>query len=454
MTTILAFTEGYAPGYKFGGTIQSMVNLTEHIGDEFNFKIITSDRDQNDVAPYTGIKSNQWIRVGNADVYYTSPESRSFKHLIKLINSTDYDLLYVNQLTPVDFSIKPVLLWLSGKINGAPLVIAPRGDLAPGMIEAYDLHSTLYYRFSRLFNIFSNVTWNATCIAEEAYIRTLFGTRSIIYQAGNCGRKKNMDSFKLPPKKKEKGFLKIIFMSRITRIKNLDGALEMLHGLKGQVDFHIYGPIVDKSYWHECQQKIQKMPNNIKVEYCGSLSIDELLKRVEDYHLLFHPSHSENFGHVITESFSCGCPVIVSDMTPWRYLENLGVGWDIPLLQKNRFKEALQKCIDMDFSDYNKLSKKAREFAFNKIQTVDTDHKNRNLFRKAATEEFAGPKTRPVLKAVLNALIFLLKVFPMGCFIKRQGELNLMAVQASPALAPQISLTTTGPPERGEIPPP
>jgi hypothetical protein len=43
--TILILNEYYLPGYKAGGPIRSISNLVSWLGDDFNFKIITTDRD-------------------------------------------------------------------------------------------------------------------------------------------------------------------------------------------------------------------------------------------------------------------------------------------------------------------------------------------------------------------------------------------------------------------------
>ena len=53
--TILCFVDYYLPGYKAGGPIQSIANLVENLGDEFEFYIICNDRDQLDRQPYANV---------------------------------------------------------------------------------------------------------------------------------------------------------------------------------------------------------------------------------------------------------------------------------------------------------------------------------------------------------------------------------------------------------------
>jgi len=49
---VLIFVGAYTPGYKAGGPIQSIQNLVECLNNDFEFKIITSDRDIGDSKAY------------------------------------------------------------------------------------------------------------------------------------------------------------------------------------------------------------------------------------------------------------------------------------------------------------------------------------------------------------------------------------------------------------------
>ena len=57
---IIAFTGYYVPGYKGGGAIRTIANLVHQLGDEFCFRVVTMDRDLEDVEPYFGIVANSW----------------------------------------------------------------------------------------------------------------------------------------------------------------------------------------------------------------------------------------------------------------------------------------------------------------------------------------------------------------------------------------------------------
>ena len=54
--TVLVFLSHYTPGFKTGGPLQSVANLVQHLGKEFRFRIITSDRDYEDTDPYPNIE--------------------------------------------------------------------------------------------------------------------------------------------------------------------------------------------------------------------------------------------------------------------------------------------------------------------------------------------------------------------------------------------------------------
>ena len=123
----------------------------------------------------------------------------------------------------------------------------------------------------------------------------------------------------------------------------------------GQVEFSIYGPIEDRDYWQRCQDCIQDLPSNVQVSYCGECARDDIEATYGAAHAMILPTLTENYGHSIVESMLAGCPVIISDQTPWTSVKEYGAGWALPLEDKGAFAEAVQHVVEMDSESYGLL---------------------------------------------------------------------------------------------------
>ena len=141
--------------------------------------------------------------------------------------------------------------------------------------------------------------------------------------------------------------MKIIILSRIARVKNLDIALKILSKVTANVVFDIYGPLEDPKYWTECQELINILPHNIMVHYRGIVTPDQIIPVFGCYDLFLLPTGGENYGHVIAESLTSGTPVLISDKTPWKNLQSNNFGWDIPLDKINLYIEIIENYAKM-----------------------------------------------------------------------------------------------------------
>lgn len=382
-TCILTFVDHYLPGYKAGGPIRTLANMVDKLGDEFEFKIVTSDRDFCDMKPYPGIKIDDWNRVGKADVFYLSPRMRSLKEVKKILCVTEHDVIYLNSFFSSHFTIKPLLLRRLRLILDRPLVIAPRGEFSPGALGLKNLKKLVYIATAKALGLYKKAVWQASSNHEEVDIRQWFGNDVRIIIAPNLPPVIHSTDELSPKGGKIKGCLKIVFLSRISRMKNLNGALKMLSGLKGKVDFNIYGPMEDKTYWVECQKIIGNLPGNIAVQYCGSVKHDKVGAVMREHDILFFPTLGENFGHVILEALCAGCLLLISNQTPWRDLEAKGVGWDLPLDRPELFRDILQKCVNMNNAEYIKWSERAREYGLVVTKDDGVVEQNWKLFYHA-----------------------------------------------------------------------
>jgi glycosyltransferase involved in cell wall biosynthesis len=156
--------------------------------------------------------------------------------------------------------------------------------------------------------------------------------------------------------------VKFLFLSRIGPMKNLQFALDALASLSAPAELHIYGPIDDPPYWDECQRRIAALPQNVRATYHGAVAREHVPQIFREHDFLLLPTEGENFGYVLLESLTAGCPVIVSDRTTWRDLHDKGVGWAIPLEDRASWRQTLASCAEMDSPTHAAMSLRAREY--------------------------------------------------------------------------------------------
>lgn len=376
---VLIMAGYYIPSVKGGGPIQSIKNLVDNLSDQFDFYIVASDRDLGDEKPFDNLKIEEWLKVGNAKVFYTDTSNLSWNTTANIINSINYDIIYLNSFFSYKFSTVPILLSKIKKIASKPIIIAPRGQFSPGALGLKSRKKELYIKITKGLGLYKDITWHATADSEKEDIEGIISNTNKIIVANNLtANYKNFNYTKNLEKKK--GELKVVFISRIHPKKNLKQAIELFKTIKGNVEFNIFGPLEDKNYWSECQKAIAILPENIVVSYKGLLDHNRIIEIFNDHHIFLFPTLGENFGHVISESLIGGCPVIISDQTPWRELEKKQVGWDIKLSDEDKFVTILQKCVDMDNKEYREISKKSFEYGKSISNTLEDVSNSYRLF--------------------------------------------------------------------------
>ena len=147
----------------------------DHLSDDIEFRIVTSDRDALDEAPYPGMRVDAWNRVGKAPVYYVSPEKQSIRGFLKLIADTPYDVLYLNSFFDPIFTQRPLLARGLGLLPTKPVVIAARGEFSPGALAIKRWKKVPYRWFASAIGLYRGLIWQASSDQEAEHIRRAIG---------------------------------------------------------------------------------------------------------------------------------------------------------------------------------------------------------------------------------------------------------------------------------------
>jgi glycosyltransferase involved in cell wall biosynthesis len=261
------------------------------------------------------------------------------------------------------------------------VALAPRGEFSTGALNIKPARKQLFLTLAQSARLYHGIVWQATADKEAQEIRNHVGADAATVLVPD------------PPavprpaaaaRAREHGQpLRMVFLSRIARMKNLEGALRVLMQVRGAVEFSIYGPLEDPQYWQRCQGLLAALPANVVARYHGALPPERVGGVLLEQDLLFLPTLGENFGHIVSEAWACGCPVLISDRTPWRGLAQRGIGWDLPLDSPGAFAQVIEQCARMDEATYAEFRGRARAYAEALYRSSRTGSAARSLFDRA-----------------------------------------------------------------------
>lgn len=355
---VLVFIDWYAPGFKAGGPVRSVVNLVDHLRDQVDFHIVTTDTDYTETEPYPGIVPDRWTALpGGEQVWYASRRSIG-RSVWNKLRAGQWDAVYINGVWSPWFSALP--LWLM-RGSSTRRIVAVRGMLAEGMMKHGTLKKRLFLAAMKLAACYRGVTFQATNADEERDVKRWISPDAVVHVLPNLGRK--ADPVPRRPPAKTQGSVRLVSVARIAVEKNTLFAIECLRGLEGDIVFDLYGPLYDEGYWRKCQEAIAQLPPNVKVAHQGTVPAEGIPELLSRYHAVFMPSEGENFGHAMAEALSAGLPLLISDRTPWRGLEKAGAGCDLSLNDPAAFTAVLRRLVTMDDAELTRMSDAARQFA-------------------------------------------------------------------------------------------
>jgi glycosyltransferase involved in cell wall biosynthesis len=357
-----------------------------HLGEDIDFRVVTQDRDSGDSDPFPDIAQMVWMssRSGMGWVLYIPPARIKLDTIEKTVSEVAPDYIYLNSFFDRKFTLRVLLARRLGRLNGPEILLAPRGELSPGALGIKRWRKRLYLVLVRLVGLYRGLSWHASTGLEAAEIAAAFppARQSVIHVARN-----------LPPVKADhagvarpmgerlgEGPLRICFLSRIVPKKNLEFALRVLEKVRFPVEFTIYGPLEERSYWEKCAAIMNALPSNVNIHVAGEVPADQTVEVLSHNDVFLLPTLGENYGHVIYEALAAGLFVVISDRTPWNQLKDSGVGAVCPLDCVGRYVAAIEYFASMPAQERERIRHAACAYAHDVATDAAVVWENRALF--------------------------------------------------------------------------
>ena len=253
------------------------------------------------------------------------------------------DKFFIIGVFDIYFNLLPLVLFKKNKI-----IISTRGMLHPNGLAQKSLKKRLFIDLLKVLQIPAKCSFHATNEEEEQNIRDAFGSKvRKVFVASNFPGKIVQQS--MP--QKMRGSLVLSSIALISPMKNHLLILEALRQMPQHIFYHIYGTVKNKSYWKECQEIIELMPDNIKVTFHGELPPAGVPVALRNCHVFILPSESENFGHALVEALSAGRPVITSHNVPWTMLQQHSAGINVDPNHANELRDAIAFFASLDLKE-------------------------------------------------------------------------------------------------------
>lgn len=282
------------------------------------------------------------------------------------------DVVHLNSVYSTSFTIQPLR-----RLRRHPhtkVILAPRGMLGQAALSIKPLKKRMFLALMRGLGWMDGIIWHASSDHEVMEVKRTFPNAQVRVAQN------------LPSNLAGSGELRahehwqVVVVGRIHRVKNvhfgLDAVLHCQSNRPVKIDF--IGPVEDLDYELELRTMASAFPH-VEVTFHGGKSASELTPHYQSAHYLLSSTTQENFGHSIVEAWAHGCPVLISDRTPWRQLAEKNIGWDWPL-EEEVWKEGLTQALSIAPEEWERKSQAARDYFSNHVQSAEAEQANLDLF--------------------------------------------------------------------------
>lgn len=117
------------------------------------------------------------------------------------------------------------------------------------------------------------------------------------------------------------------------------------------------------------------------VEFAGTKAEPKIRNLLIEADAFVLPTEGENFGHAIFEAMSVGTPVMISDQTIWRTLQEQNSDWDLDIHSMEPSQQALSDLIGMTSKKHQTLRQGALTVAHSFVSKGQFAARYEHLFR-------------------------------------------------------------------------
>lgn len=269
-------------------------------------------------------RSDNERRLEGCTIHYISagwlPWNSCKKEFIQVLNKVSPYIVHVNCCWAPLCSM--VTVW--AKKNGYKVVYTPHGMLEPWILKRHywtkKFPAIMLYqrRAIRMADLL-----HATAESEKKNL-TALGWNRHVRVISNCI---NVDDIAMKTSWERKKC--ILFLSRVHVKKGINFLIEAIANLKDKMSGYVVkiaGP-GEEGYINELRTLANNLGIGDMVDFVGPIFGDAKFDLYREADVFVLPTHSENFGIVVTEALACGTPVITTKGTPWEELETRHCGW-------------------------------------------------------------------------------------------------------------------------------
>lgn len=323
---ILVVAPYFPPAQHGGGPIRSIVGMLRRVPDGFDTTVFTRNADLGSVEPLTahGGEFVEWA-PGIAVNYVATRSLKSFTNAVLDVRRSKPDIIFLNSFFDAALAIIFQLLIAVKFLQPRLLLLAPRGEFIEEALRLKSRKKAVYIGVYKALRLHKSVVWIASAEDEVAEIkRTIDATARIIVRQDDVELPARAAA---PPVRDPGERLRLVHFGRCVPKKGIDIALEALKTVEAPVDFDIFGNEEDRSYSDRCKEIAAELSGSARARFFGHIDADSVRDTVRMYDAAIFPTLGENFGHVIAEALSVGCPVMVADTTPWSETVRSGGGF-------------------------------------------------------------------------------------------------------------------------------